>query len=1305
MQLATAPYELTRLDPNTFEHLANQLAIATLGAGATGFAPGADGGRDGWFEGQADYPSTSQRWSGNWYIQSKFHAPHLSTDAQKWLQHAVNEELKAFASEDSDRVWPDNWIIVTNIDPSATPKSGTHDRVLAAVKKFNPELAKRTHIWGGQKVLALLAHHPEVAKYYSSFITSGQVLSSMMHMISDDSSTIDEIIKDLVVAQFIEQQFTKLEQAGSTADSRPGIHKLFVDLPYKTAGERSDEQALISLSKAAAESYVSRPKVAVDEKWERWSRLPNRSRIWFLRGGPGQGKSTLTQYICQIQRAAIIQAGGDALPVSLRVEETASEVETAAKRLGAWPTAARVPVQVELRLYAHWLGSRSPSQASGLITYLSERLSKSLEQKVLAKTLRRAFAQGRWIFVFDGLDEVPGDVKDDVAAEIMKFVDNTLIDCRCDALVICTSRPQGYSGQLDGLEPAFVDLAQLKPEEALQCAIPVLAVDRGPEELEAYASILREALSSPAIQEIMTTPLQSHIMAVVVRDGGRPPERRWQLFNNFYQVIKKREANRNLADKKLAKLLREGDKLIKNLHNRLGFHLHFKAEKSSGALTSLEQLELEVIVRKTVEELLDSDVEETVATLMEATTERLVLVSTPENASSVRFDIRPLQEFFAAEYLYENAPDDGFMERLQIIGGDSHWREVMHFLLSALVENGRKAELAQAVQVLTELDEPADVTQRPLARALCLGGAAVARLLREGVLESDKRVRHLFAPCLRPLLAATGARHLLPNVGPHHSREWLRSLVLVALREQSSSENIGAACLAAGLLRDSNSADLEILQTISENSASYRDAFISQLGNPYVHHNATEHRQWVYDYVLTELSRDTWKDLSKLSLDIIYAILGSSAAGTAAAIQRRGISASTAEVLSVVFSSVGVSPGSRNLQRKIGGLVNISVGAKSKTLSSANVKNALLGDLNQSTGLLRTMALVVLAGSTGDDEYLNLLADGSQMIGSETLLPAGLTHRYCGVASHYQDMLGRARVEEFIRKKNVGSQLLYSIESSAADQDIRWDEVVETFPSVLVMHFDRTFGNVSVESLVQWLELPLSLDKVARALNADSRSYLPTLDDAIQVERESPPLAEVIVRTISQSPVKIGHRIPGSRSLHLQSISRYFPSNPGVYPHVLLYLFRIYMEGYYAPKDEKGARLYTFSEVVSEFLDLDCIESVDPTGTWCDEATESALTVLRAVSVDVEVAHGMTPMIVDLIGKLPGSAVNIPGAFAYLTIKLSNGDQVAVDFVNRALQQTRDNFALRAALEPVLRQWREIARAPVTNHLNQKIWF
>ena len=586
-------------------------------------------------------------------MQAKYHRPHLSKDPQKWLLGKIQEELGEFQKHDSLRTWPDNWIFATNIDPSGAPDTGVFDRANEVVVAAHPQLNGHFHIWGGAKILQLLALHPEVAEYYSHFLTPGHVLTSLYQQLNDAQASVRSIVRYFVVTQFNEQQYTKLEQAGSTSDTRPGIHRLFTDLPFLDKRAELRGMSAESLAQTAAQNHrwdLGLPEVP---SWRAWRRHPSRARIWFIKGGPGQGKSTLTQYLAQIHRAALM-LGPEAPAATWQQIETAKEIQAAATKSGLWPVAARIPVYIELKDFAKWFGERSDEQPHGVLTYLSERLSQRLEQVVLTGTLKRVFSQARWLFVFDGLDEVPSDVKDRLAAEVTSFVDDGLIELATDALIVCTSRPQGYSGQFSHLDSAEIDLVFLNPMQALNCAAPVLTFDRSEQESKYHLETLTEALQAASIREIMTTPLQAHIMAVVVRDGGRPPDRKWRLFANFYQVIKKREANRNLPDGRISKLLRSGDKLIKALHNRLGFELHARAERSDGAQTSIKRDELETIVRQTVSDLQLTNIEGTVGTLMKATTDRLVLVNTPESGEYVRFDIRPLQEFFAAEFVYED---------------------------------------------------------------------------------------------------------------------------------------------------------------------------------------------------------------------------------------------------------------------------------------------------------------------------------------------------------------------------------------------------------------------------------------------------------------------------------------------------------------------------------------------------------------------------------------------------------------------------------------------------------------------------
>lgn len=149
--------------------MVNFIAMNVLGKGVTGFASGADGGRDGYMKGKAIYPTPNDNWEGIWYIQSKFHALNISGNHQRWLIRQVRDEIKSF-TDDRNRRIPDIWIIATNVEPSGTSQTGTYDTIKALVNKFAPNM--KFDIWGGRKILDYLSEYPSVAQVYGHFLNA-----------------------------------------------------------------------------------------------------------------------------------------------------------------------------------------------------------------------------------------------------------------------------------------------------------------------------------------------------------------------------------------------------------------------------------------------------------------------------------------------------------------------------------------------------------------------------------------------------------------------------------------------------------------------------------------------------------------------------------------------------------------------------------------------------------------------------------------------------------------------------------------------------------------------------------------------------------------------------------------------------------------------------------------------------------------------------------------------------------------------------------------------------------------------------
>lgn len=780
---------LTELGAATFQHLVNELALRVLGPGLTLFGEGPDGGRDAYFRGSAPYPSLVENWSGVWYVQSKYHSFSHSDDEQKWLLSRIESELKEFSKSKTKRVWPDIWIIATNVNPSAVSETGTFDQAVSLVKSYRPELVNRFHIWGRAKLLAFLGEHTTVAERYGHFLTPGQVLSEIHRKLEENTASPDTILRYLTAVELDGQQYAALDQARGNP-GRPGVHDIFVDLPFRT--DAGPSRACICEAIALASARNLRPTSAVERIFD--------NGIWFIKGGPGQGKSTIVQYLAQVNRAALIlstttQVHADTLALAERIRDSAVTNDL-------WPSIPRMPIVVQLKVYAKWMSDVGEKEPHGILTYLAHWLYVGTESAVSAGQVHRALQHGRWLVVLDGLDEVPSDIKDAICGEIKKFVKS--VNLVSDILVVFTSRPQGYFGQLKELGGRTVELYQLSRQRAFECAARVTDFYSAGSERATRREELKEAIEATIVADLMVSPLQAHIIAVIICGGRRPPQRRWELYNTFYNVICDREIAKGYP-KHICSLLREEPKLVRAIHSALGFSLHADSESAQGASATMDRLRFRALVADVVMRFKGEVRQELVDSLMLAVTERLVLITTPESSSHVRFDLRQLQEFFAAEFIYLDVEPDQLRERLLRVAPDSHWREVAIFLVSALVECNRRAELLEVCSALDDIENgPGEETQRLLYQRWGRGHLLMTKILQDGVLEQDLAMRRLFRSAVANLARCRNDEILrkIAEVRGRDSKTWLLDVFLDQLLHRTVWETTGASSVIWRLLED-----------------------------------------------------------------------------------------------------------------------------------------------------------------------------------------------------------------------------------------------------------------------------------------------------------------------------------------------------------------------------------------------------------------------------------------------------------------------------------------------------------------------
>jgi hypothetical protein len=1301
-------YDLNHLDPYAFEHLVNLLALRVLGPGHTGFCPGSDGGRDGYFEGEAPYPSETERWSGRWYIQSKFHKPNASKDPQKWLLSQIKKEIAEFKKVESRRILPDNWIIATNIDPSGVPQTGSFDKARELVAKDFPQLDNRFHIWGGQKILDLLTHNPNVVKQYSHFITPGNILAEIYDQIKDSQPEVKTILRFLILSQLDEQQYTKLEQAGSAADTRPGIHNLFIDLPF--GNDEYEVQGLVTdwLTRTSAKCHQIDDDEVDLEAWRAWNRNPSRARVWFIKGGPGQGKSTIGQYFCQVQRAALItQKHIQSVPAPKKA--LANEIRKVAEKAGFWTLSPRIPLYIELKDFAHWYGQQDKSEPRGILTYVAKYISVGVEQNVSVGTLKRLLGTHRWFIVFDGLDEVPQDVKHSVALEVCHFVNNVAIEANSDLLTICTSRPQGYSGQFSNLDGPIIELLNLSPEQALACAKPVVELDRSASESKKSMQILASAIQSPAVRELMTTPLQSHIMAVVVRDGERPPERRWKLFTNFYQVIKKREANRDLPDKKIAKLLREDEKLLRTVHNRLGFVLHAQAESSQGAQTRLDRDEFKVLVHNAVAQMVETGINEQVKVLMEATTDRLVLVSTPDDGNYVRFDVRQLQEFFAAEFIYESASVDELRERLQIISGDAHWREVTHFLLSALIENDRKTELTVAIQVLENLNEGDEESLRLLNQKLGRGAILVARLLQEGVLEQDKRIRQQFRNSLKPLITLTDGKLLFPltQVNQSNSKSWLYGFLVSCLQENNLNESIGAAIVLVQVLPDDHEYIEDVNRFLTEASSEYLSCLLTssllQQGLQLERHrpnSSSPIKKWFLRSVAKIILGTQWISLSKNAFKIILRIIISQHKDFLCICDEFDLKSID---LKIINSFVSDHTPSLSKVEEDYGFIKIFYSDEDYFIDIFSDEE-LSEDFSKSCNFVQIIKLIfcfIKSNSYSDLskimhwcneknlDFVNLFFNQLNLyipLDLENLLSKkSLIHSQDLIDKNYNKLIKRTKARFVYSLSEIDPHLsLKRLFKNYSDLAIQAWSTEEISHRMFVESQVDEITNLCIEKFIETPDLFIHKAFVWGRLIKQDRS------------------SDNIVRKTILS------NIENNIFYQEDSISTFYPfmlnlpSEAPLIPHLLNSI--ISTQRVFLPYRDQVRRYELIKDIIIEmFPETTCLRQIYENISLDSQIRASAIIILLLHPYSDEKIENLKEKLVEFYSSTVESWY-IKSLSAYLILLASEKDPVVQWIMNKLIDVTRGDYESKKYLESVLELWRENSQAPISNAGVQTKW-
>ena len=671
-------YNLDALGAQEFERLCQSLVQQIIGQGAKVYGMGSDGAREATFHGKAPYPSKEEQWGGSWIFQAKFH--DVQQIGPKKAREAFAAELKDELSKITEKYRHpcDNFILMTNVSLTPVFQRGMKDRIDNEIIPKYPTI-KNIHVWGAEEICRFLDAYPMIRQTYAHLLVSGDIIASLLRLIEREETDLDELVKLYCQGCYDHEQYAALDDAGDVEDERVALQRVFIDLDVKPPTLPQDLQALKRLPewmKQAAED---------DERTSTLSYLLDDSILGLvLTGGPGEGKSTLGQYLAQIHRARLI-----------------GRVNELDKNSGVFEKCIpRIPFKILLREYAQWISPQSNSDS--LFHYLALQVSQESGRDPNPEDIHKIIKSSPILLILDGLDEVPEKrLRTRVLDNVTSFVHQVRDVLKGNLRVIATTRPYGYSQEFDPVHYLHLNLQKLSSEKAdFYAGRWTVVREPTPREAERIRDTFSMCLKDKVVSVLTQTPLQVTILLVIIRARGTPPKQREELFERYTDIIYQRE------QKKRPELLRTEPDVIYGLHKYLAYTLHKRTGKDNTAalmdVSEFRERVKEYLIHSNP--LLNEDELETKANqIITEASQRLVLIESPIEGK-VGFGLTTTREFFAAAHLVDTAKDTKERDlRFKAIARSPHWRNVALFF-AGRVGRTRPGEAPSMIDVCREID-------------------------------------------------------------------------------------------------------------------------------------------------------------------------------------------------------------------------------------------------------------------------------------------------------------------------------------------------------------------------------------------------------------------------------------------------------------------------------------------------------------------------------------------------------------------------------------------------------------------------
>ncbi len=792
--------------------------------------------------------------------------PLAEKDIHKWLLKIIEGEapkVKKLIDKGAKQ-----FFLITNVPGTAHPDVGSIDQMNQLLES---ELGIPSRCWWRDDLNRKLDDAWDLKWSYPELMTGSDLIRSIIESgLSEDKERRTSAIRAFIVEQFNIDQVVKFKQV----DLQNRLLDLFVDVPALPPQNAETGKKVLKYHRIYEYIYYmsgNRAGTAADELPS--SYYNDRNRVvgaatlllhpiiqketpWIvLEGAPGQGKSTITQYLCQVHRMRLL--GSEEikkyLPEAYRDSEGLDLIPEAYKN-----SHICLPFRIDLRDLASWLSGKNPFLPEDKTNQSFS--SKSLEEFLAflvrhysgglnfsASDLIAVFRRSPILLVFDGLDEVADIEK---RHEVVNTIHTGSRRLKANALslqVIVTSRPAAFANSpglpegdfpryyLDSLNKQLIDEYANKWMKAKKL---------DPRDCSEVKRILRDKLDQPHLKDLAKNPMQLTILLSLIHNRGSSlPDKRTALYDSYVDLFFNREAEKTPVVKKYRDLLL-------GIHKYIAWVLHAEAEQL-GRNGSISQDELHYKIRVYLEEQgYEGDL---ARELVIGSLERIVaLVSRVEG--TYEFEVQPLREYFAARYLYETArhssPGMEYSgtkpDRFDAIARNFYWLNVTRFY-AGCYDVGELPSLIDRLEDLIGSEGYCHISHPRILAAILLSDWVFSQHPK-----SVKKVMNL-------ILDGIGLRYVLPS----NSRRLGQNEPMVLTPECGRDELI-KHCF--GLLGNQPPLDfaLDIISLISANISSSKEVFDLWFGGVVAQHGEARTKVLEYGLYLGLLTQPSLLSLTEL---------------------------------------------------------------------------------------------------------------------------------------------------------------------------------------------------------------------------------------------------------------------------------------------------------------------------------------------------------------------------------------------------------------------------------------------------------